>query len=422
MKSPEQLAEQLARQWLRSDWREAQLLSHPGGAWPLQLAIGAPGAQSFQGAGPALRQHLQAWKAITDNGPGAVQWAPRSYRGGSAPVDVPRYWTLPRPSDAIAAISRFAGREHAGIAADYQALANVLSQVNACFHRLLLRRLSLWRHLPTDQVVTATRIALQLAPGCAAGKPLRTLAVAGNDSKFFERNDSLLKALLDERFDGEASRQGLTAFLGASPEGEHWVLVAPLADGLLPFRRLRVTTTELFTTELHTTALPARRILLVENERSLHQLPRPMPDTIAILGSGLNLSWLAAPWLQHCEVAYWGDLDTWGLAMLATARRHLPQLHALLMDLATFHAHAHLAVHEPVHCNDLPMEALRPQEGALAQHLRSLSLGRLEQEFLPTQAVASAIALWMDLPDFPTEPPSSTPAKAGMHGALRDDN
>lgn len=404
MKSPSQLAEQLARQWQRSDWREAQLLTRLGAAWPLQLSIGAPGAQAFQSADPALRQHLQAWKAITDSGPGTVQWAPRSYRGGAAPVDVPLHWTLARPSDAIGAISRFAGREHAGIAADYQALATVLGQVDACFHRLLLRRLSLWRHLHTDQVVTATRVALQLAPGCASGKPLRALAVAGNDSKFFERHDSLLKALLDERFDGEASRQGLTTFLGASPEGEHWVLVAPLASGLLPFRRQRVATTE-----LHTTALPARRILLIENERSLHQLPMPLADTIAVLGSGLNLAWLAAPWLKERDVAYWGDLDTWGFAMLAAARRHLPQLHAMLMDRSTFDAHAHLAVNEPVPCDDLPLDALLPQEAALARHLRSLSRGRLEQEFLPTQTVANAALRWLA---------ASACAKESLHPVL----
>ena len=389
MKSPEQLAEQLARQWQRSDWREAHLLPNPG-AWPLQLDVGAPSSQSFRDAGPALRQHLQAWKAVTADGPGSVQWAPRSYRGGAAPVDVPAQWTLLNPSAAIAAISRFAGREHAGIAADYQALAAVLPPVDPQFHRLLLRRLSVWRHLPTDQVITAARVALQLAPGCAAGKPLRALAVAGNDSKFFERHERLLKTLLDERFDGEASRQGLSAFLGASPEGEHWVLVAPLQDGLLPFRRLRVTTSE-----LHTTALPARRILLVENERSLHQLPTPLADTIAVLGSGLNLSWLAAPWLQQCDVAYWGDLDTWGLAMLATARRHLPQLHALLMDRATFDAHADCAVAEPVQASELSQDGLQPPEIALMEHLRTLERGRLEQEFLPVETVAGAVKAWV---------------------------
>ena len=394
MRSPEQLAEQLARRWQRSDWREAHLLPNPG-AWPLRLDVGAPSADSFRSASPALRQHLQAWRAVSERGPGSVQWTPRSYRGGAAPLDVPVQWTLERPSEALAAITRFAVNGHAEIAADYHALVAVLAQVDAPFQRLLLRRLALWRHLPTEQVATAARVALQLTPGCAAGKPLRALAVAGNDSKFFERHASLLKALLDERFDGEASRQGLSDFLGASPEGEHWVLVAPLDAGLLPFRRLRVTTSE-----LQITAVPARRILLVENERSLHQLPTPLPQTIAVLGSGLNLAWLTAPWLQACDVAYWGDIDTWGLAMLASARRHLPQLHALLMDRATFDAHAERAVAEPVQASELSQSGLLAHEVALAQHLRTLDKGRLEQEFLPAEAVACAVRQWADLPLF----------------------
>jgi hypothetical protein len=40
----------------------------------------------------------------------------------------------------------------------------VLSQVDAGFHRLLLRRLGLWRHLPTAQVVTGRRHLPQLYP------------------------------------------------------------------------------------------------------------------------------------------------------------------------------------------------------------------------------------------------------------------
>lgn len=388
MKSPQQIAAQLARQWQRRDWREKHLRPSPG-TWPLSLPIGVPDACTFRDAGSALRQHLQQWRSLADGGPGAVQWEPRSYRGSAAPVDVPTHWVLGRPSEYVAAIARFAGPTYAEIATDYQTLAAVLGGADARFHRLLLRSLALWRHLSADQVITATRIALQLEPGCAAGKPLRALAVAGNDSKFFERHESLLKALLDERFDGEASRQGLSAFLDASPEGEHWVVVAPLDHGLLPFRRQRVTTTE-----LQTIALPARRILLVENERSLHQLPTPLPDTIAILGSGLNLAWLAAPWLQQRSVAYWGDLDTWGLAMLARARQQLPHLHALLMDRASFDAYAHLAVAEPVHAEDLSLRTLLAHEAELAQHLRTRVKGRLEQEFLPTDMVSRAVKQW----------------------------
>lgn len=389
MKSPCQLANYLVRQWQRSDWREQHLL--PGTqAWPLRLPIGEPNAQSFRDDSAALRQHLQQWRAIVEQGPGKVEWTPRQYRSGASAIDVPSYWVL-RPSDCAHAFDQCAGSEGAQASADYRALVTVLSQVDACFHPMLLRRLSLWRGTTTEQVITATRIAQQLEPGSAEGRPLRALAVAGNDSKFFERHASLLAALLDERFDGEASRQGLAAFLGAAQEGEHWLLVAPLAEGLLPFRRQRVSASE-----LQVTALPASRILLVENERCLHQLPKHVPDTIAILGAGLNLGWLCAPWLQKCKVAYWGDIDTWGLTMLASARNHLPKLDALLMDDASFAAHSHLAVPEPVQAPITQANGLLLGEAVLDQHLRRLEAGRLEQEFLSAAAVARAIEDWLD--------------------------
>lgn len=388
MKSPAHLAQHLARQWQRADWRERHLLHNPH-AWPLRLPIGQPGARSFHDGSADLRAHLQQWKAVAEPGLGTVEWAQRAYRDGAAPIDVPTHWVLHKPSEALAAIARFGGAEGAQAHAAHQALAAVLVGVDARFHRLLLRRLALWQGTPVEQVIAAARTALQLAPGCAEGKPLRALAVAGNDSKFFERHAALVTALLDERFGGEASRQGLAAFLGACGEDDHWLLVAPLAPGLLPFARQRVRTSE-----LQAAPLPASRILLVENERCLHQLPQPLADTIAILGARLDLGWLAAPWLRERRVAYWGDLDTWGLHMLAVARSHLPHLQALLMDRATFDAHADRAVAEPVPASEPPPGRLLPQEAALFQHLRALEKGRLEQELLPAPLLAQAVQNW----------------------------
>lgn len=388
MKSPRQLADQLVRQWQRGDWRVQHFLHTPD-VWPLRLPIGEPSAQCFRDDSAALRLHLQQWRTVAEHGPGQVEWKQRPYRSGATPMDVPTHWVL-RPSDCALAFERCAGSDGAQASADYRALVRVLGHVDACFHRLLLRRLSLWREVAAEQLVTAARIALQLEPGCAEGRPLRALAVAGNDSKFFERHDTLLRALLDERFEGEASRQGLAAFLGANQEGEHWLLVAPLAQGLLPFRRQRIAASE-----LQQTALPASRILLVENERCLHQLQGPVPDTIAILGAGLNLGWLAAPWLQSRHVAYWGDVDTWGLHMLSSARHHLPHLHALLMDEVIFATYQHLAVPEPVHAEVVPLCPLLPDEAALDRHLRTLAAGRLEQEFLPASIVTLAIENWL---------------------------
>ncbi|RYF81299.1 MAG: hypothetical protein EOO29_10930 [Comamonadaceae bacterium] len=402
MKSPNQLAQHLTRQWQRADWREHHLLGARE-AWPLILPIGLPGPHEFTRAGMALQTHLRDWRAIDQEGPGTVRWAPHNYRAGTAPVDLPTHWVLARPSQCMAAIARFAGPPGAATCADHEALAAVLPGVDARFHRLLLRRLALWRSTPVAQVVAAARIALQLEPGCAEGLPLRAVAVDGNDSKFLERHATLILALLDERFDGEAARQGLSEFLGASNEDDHWLLIAPLAPGLLPFSRQRVRASE-----LQSCALPCRHLLVVENERCLHAIPQPLPDTIAVLGAGLDLGWLGAPWIRDRLVAYWGDMDTWGLRMLAIARTHLPGLHALLMDRATFGAHAHLAVPEPVHAPELQEGALASEQARLDKHLRGLERGRLEQEFLSLDCVTRAISQWV-VPDTAPSPKPGQP-------------
>ena len=391
MKSPQVLAAKLAQQWNSADWRERQLLGG-GTAWPLTLPIGQPDTAVFLNDAAALRSHLQQWRAVEQDGLGHVQWQERRYRGSSDAIAVPTHWQLAKPSQCIAAIRHFKVLGHAQVHSDYARLSTLIAGVERPgFQRLLVRRLVQWRDVPVDAVMAAAHMALQLEPGCAQGKPLRALAVQGNDTKFFERHASLLTALLDERFDGEASRQGLVGFLGALPEDDHWLLIAPLAPGLLPFAQMRVRASELLTTPL-----PGSRILLVENERCLHQLPAPVQDTIAVLGAGLNLGWLAAPWLQERSVAYWGDLDTWGLHMLATARHHLPHLHALLMDRATFSAHQHLAVAEPVHAPEPISGAQTPEEAALQAHLRAQDKGRLEQEFLPTDTVHRAVRTWVN--------------------------
>jgi len=391
MKSPQALAARLAQHWNSADWRERQLLGATA-AWPLTLAIGQPDTAVFLNDAAALRCHLQQWRAVEQHGLGSVQWQERRYRGSSDAIAVPTHWQLAKPSQCIAAISHFKVPGHAQVKSDYARLSTLIAGVERPgFQRLLVRRLVQWRETPTEAVIAAAHTALQLEPGCAQGKPLRALAVQGNDTKFFERHASLLTALLDERFDGEASRQGLVGFLGALPEDDHWLLIAPLSPDLLPFAQMRVRASELLTTPL-----PDSRILLVENERCLHQLPQPAAHTIAVLGAGLNLGWLAAPWLQGRRVAYWGDLDTWGLHMLATARHHLPHLQALLMDAATFSAHQHLAVAEPVHAPDSACGMLAPDEATLCVHLRTQQKGRLEQEFVPTNAVHRAVRAWVD--------------------------
>jgi len=315
---------------------------------------------------------------------GRVVWETITYRAASGPIETPSRWEL---RDATEWIDACGDRN---VRSEYDALTRILARTDPSFHPLFARRRSLWKSRLVEEVVQAAQLALELEPGCAEGKPLRAISVAGIDTKFFERNDRLVTALLDARFEGEPGRIGLEGFLGAFSERDHWVLVLDLDGNLLPFKMLRVRSSELRKVELR-----APQLLIVENESCYHQLPK-VTNTIAVLGSGFDLTWMAADWLRGKEVAYWGDMDTWGLKFLAEARTAVPRLHALMMDRHVFDAHADSAVPEPVIAATSPPAALSPDEREFYHWLSQEERGRLEQEFLRENFVRMAISRWTE--------------------------
>ncbi|PSF05512.1 hypothetical protein C7H09_14510 [Marinobacter fuscus] len=380
MKSPVELASRLARQWQNADQREQRLLRQD--SWPLTLSIGKPTGSAVRDNLKRVQEHLRQWREVTI---GHVQWQPVRFQSTSEAIDIPTHWTLETPSQwARATGSHEVKRE-------YDALSRLASATDPRFHSLIIRRRSLVMEKPECDVIRSSEAALQLQPGCADGKPLRALSVAGIDSKFFERNRQLVTLMLDVLFEGQASETGLEAFLGAEDEGHHWLLVADLDGKLLPFSQMRIRAHE-----LQTTPLPGERLVLVENERCLHQLPR-LSGTVSVLGSGLNLAWLNATWLKGRTIAYWGDIDTWGLTMLANARKHIPRLTPLLMDEATFEQFVEAnGVVEPQPAPTITPAGLTESEAMLYQRLQQSDRGRLEQEFLPASDVHRAIEGWMN--------------------------
>ncbi|UXY54895.1 Wadjet anti-phage system protein JetD domain-containing protein [Pseudomonas tohonis] len=378
MKSPSELSLSLARQWHQAKVRRERLLEP--GRWPLSVSIGKPSARTFAERVEEVQQHVEAWRQPLA---GKVEWAFVSYRAGLEPVSLPMRWVLQTPSEWVAATG------DCEVGYEYAQLEYLVERVDAAFHPLLVTQRSLWVKKPADEVVETARLAAELSPGCAKGRPLRLLAEHGVDTKFFERNAALLTKLLDERFEGEVSEQGLTTFLDAFDDSSHWVLVAALSPGMLPFKRLRVTTRELLET-----SLPCSRLLVVENEQCIHLLPE-LPGTIAILGAGLDLQWLASPHLVGKPIGYWGDMDTWGLLMLARARAHQPHLAALLMKRELFDHYAPgSAVIEPITAQSSVPLGLDHEEAAFYQHLLSRDRGRLEQEYLPQHEVREALVTW----------------------------
>ncbi|ROO43019.1 hypothetical protein BIV08_08140 [Pseudomonas sp. AF76] len=379
MKSPTEIGRSLARQWQRSSVRLDRLLNP--GSWPQSLNIGKPSARLFTDNIQALLRHVENWRSVNV---GKIDWEPVSYRAGLSPISLPMRWHLRSPSEWVAATN------DPMVSQEYAQLEYLVEQVDSAFHALLVAQRSLWLTKPSEEVVATARLATRLSPGCAQGRPLRLLVEYGVDTKFFERNASLLTKLLDERFEGAASEQGLTTFLDAFEETGHWVLVVPLQPELLPFKRLRLTTAE-----LAETPLPGSRLLVVENEQCVHLLPETLPDTLAVLGSGLDLQWLASAHLAGKQVAYWGDMDTWGLLMLARARLYQPAVQALLMEQELFEQHSSgNAVVEPTKALESAPPGLLADEAGFYRYLLVQERGRLEQEYLPKARVARAIREW----------------------------
>lgn len=377
MKSPKQLSDKLARQWQNADIREKRLLELE---WPIELTISKPTATQLKQDIKEVRTHLEQWRNVTV---GKVVWDKINYRDTLEAIEIPIVWRLDKPSEWIAAC------ENQSINKEFQKLSHIVGSIDSLFHSLIIRQ----RHLTADktesEIVQACDLALQLQQNCAEGIPLRAFSLAGIDSKFFERHRRLMIKLLDVRFDGLVSEIGLESFLGALNENDHWLLIADLDGSLLPFNQIKVRDNELKTIPLNAT-----NIIIIENEQCLHQLPE-IKNTIAILGAGLNLSWMGAPWLNERRIAYWGDIDTWGLSMLAQARRFQPSLTPLLMTAEVYRQHSSdKAVPEPKTAGDTPPPSLTREEGRLYEYLLSNEKGRLEQEFLPVHLVKKALLHW----------------------------
>lgn len=371
----------MQRQWQRKAFR-LEMLTRVD-AWPKQYSIGIPSASDMTTLPSAIREHIANWQQISV---GEITWSNVNYRSSSEPIRMPSHWILERPSDWVRAT---AVRQ---VAEDYDLLEALIGHAVPELRNALISNLKLLQGRSQDELLAAIELAGKLKPGEAQGRPLRLLAGHGVDTKFFERHRQLLIRLLDSRFGGEVSEQGLHSFLDATPDGEHWLLLAPLQQGLLPFKLQQVRAQEL--AALTPGSIQASRVLIVENRQCWHLLPE-LNDTIAILGSGLDLDWLTADWLKSKDVAYWGDIDTWGLAMLARARQYRPQLKALLMDQQTFDQHAGgNSVIESVKAGEEPPDALSADERSLYRELLTCEQGRLEQEYLPVEIVCEVLKEW----------------------------
>jgi hypothetical protein len=231
---------------------------------------------------------------------------------------------------------------------------------------------------------------------------LRHLDVPDVDTKFVERNRTVLGRLLDEvlpvsRIDPTASNFARRYGFRSRPRYVRLRLLSPV-----PGLPAQLTELELRTDELTELPLPVTTVFVVENQASYLALPE-VPDAIVVFGGGFAVTTLElVPWLAEKEVVYWGDIDTHGFAILDRLREHVPAARSILMDRLTLVAHRDQLTNEPSPTS-AALRHLTAEEAALYRDLvedRYGSAVRLEQERVRFGLVRAAVA---GRPKDPTE-------------------
>ena len=59
-------------------------------------------------------------------------------------------------------------------------------------------------------------------------------------------------------------------------------------------------------------------------------------------------------WLVNCQILYFGDLDTHGLAILSDLRKIYSQTESVMMDVKTFMKFLYLVVFKPIQVKRMP--------------------------------------------------------------------
>jgi hypothetical protein len=209
------------------------------------------------------------------------------------------------------------------------------------------------------------------------GMYVRQVDVPGVDTKFIDMHKRVLTELLDLQLDPariDATAPDFEGRYGFRRKPDYVRLRTAIGA---PYTELTVRADELAAPPLGVT-----RAYIVENEITYLAFPLA-PDAIVIFGGGYAVSVLERlDWLVALDLAYWGDLDTHGFAILNRLRHRFPDVRSVLMDRETLLAHQSQWVPEPTPTR-AALDLLTPAEQNLYQALVTGAFGpavRLEQE------------------------------------------
>lgn len=384
---PDEVRAQLRqREWDNRAHRRARMLSKR--SYPITLPLHPPTGPQILADITGFRRYQQAWHQ-PENAP-YVEWEERNLRR-LGQQQVPSRLRL----NSLHDLAEFLGPDVLDEMQQLHVRVTRLVELDEGLFDPSVNALPLLERLSDLDMEQMVSLLPQLRRGLGEGGYLRNVPVTGVGTKFLESHFNLVEQLMDGWLQGEVNAAGgLLDWLGCRPKPSGWLLVRPLSSNtqraLLGHEALRMDANNLYQN-----ALPGERLLVVENWAAIYTIPA-IDDGVAVLGTGLNLRWLAAPWLKDKRVAYWGDIDSHGMKLVADARQHCEHIESLMMDVETYHSHLRFSHREPSICS-VDQTLLTDHERELYELLlNNREQSRLEQEYITADWVRSAIDRWLE--------------------------
>lgn len=358
------------RRWRRNwpDWLAAW--PHAGSGVVAELGLNVPTEQQMAADPEQVARWVGQWQAAAAAGQVQLEWANRSWRAyGRQRLPV-------RVGLTVGQLAALVGQE-----ATWQRARGAVEQLRSAWGEVELdeaiaRTARLLGVLDEADLLRLMSVLGWLAAHPASGLWERELPIPDVDTKWFENHRGLV-ATFAEAVSGTTQtglrRHGKLFRLNLLQEGSDG---SPSQFGV-------------DLDELRALELKPRRVLICENATTVAVLPR-LPDTVAIHGQGFAASTLAeVGWIATAEQWYWGDLDSYGFAILSRVRAVLPGVRSILMDAQTFTDNKLMSVPEPVpYAGEIGHLTLGELDALAAVRAGNW---RLEQERIPREYARSEL-------------------------------
>lgn len=255
---------------------------------------------------------------------------------------------------------------------EYHLVFNVIEQMKQINATLFNRTSSLFdendkellRYLINGvDVDTLLKLIPKLKAGVGENKFIRQLDIGDIDTKFIERNISVIDLIMRRLYTGYST---LSEWLSFEEKPDCWVLVSNNWIPQLNYYRIDGQSLSKLTIN--------DPILIVENEQTILTLSKLNLPFFICGGTGKNLDWLG----DWDNVYYWGDIDSDGLMMLSLARDKIPNIKSVMMDNMTINTFRSQIVQDTTKLINLPSN-LNDDEISLFREVNRLK-ERLEQE------------------------------------------